>query len=399
MAATVKVTIRALDGSVLIDASVSIHATIKDLQELIEATDGNPCHEQKIFQQITDGTQVELSPASAPLSNFLNEDAEILMVRVPPDCQAMGKLVLMVRVRALADSEQPIVNVGMTELADATFENHISVQDKTFRVHHALGEEASQEDVFSAVGLPLVRRMQDGSTVNLLIYGQEGAAKWHTLAGTDEDPGLVPRMTRQLMSDVLRSAGFKPHICCAAMEFHADTIRDLLSRESPGQLLEVTMGPSAGNVKGSTVLNAHSAQELQDFFDLAQRNLASAEPNFIFKVVMEAAEGSKRRWWGKMNIIYTGSSARSDPGMTELQRREAICRNSTLTALWLVMASSDEKKLRINSRQSKLTMALFGSLGRMSPTSTAIIGHASPAERDLQETLSMLRCLEQSRAD
>ncbi|CBN75296.1 conserved unknown protein [Ectocarpus siliculosus] len=45
---------------------------------------------------------------------------------------------------------------------------------------------------------PLVHATVDGFTTTVFAYGSTGSGKTHTISGTDEDPGVLPRAVRLL---------------------------------------------------------------------------------------------------------------------------------------------------------------------------------------------------------
>ena len=76
-------------------------------------------------------------------------------------------------------------------------------------------------DVASDV-LPLVTSFLDGHNVCIMAYGQTGAGKTHTIIGTAEDPGMVPRCMAKCFEAVQNSAAE------ASYALHMSVLEDYL---------------------------------------------------------------------------------------------------------------------------------------------------------------------------
>lgn len=184
-------------------------------------------------------------------------------------------------------------------------------------------------------------------------------------------------------------------MCCSFLEVHLNTVRDLLATDMPGKTLQVHANhdASASSLAGVTIAKASSAQEVEGLFAMGLQRRASSHPSLdtlIFRMVIEPLDGtSTKKWWGKLNLVSLPGSQRCHP-MTEVQRKEAIDVNMTLTTLAAVLhdASRDIKSSR-KARESKLTMLLLEALTGTS--CNTLIANISPSETDVDETISTLR--------
>merc|ERR1719428_422394 len=94
---------------------------------------------------------------------------------------------------------------------------------KTFTFDSVFDERSSQEDVFNECS-DLVSSAVDGFNVTIFAYGQTGAGKTHTMFGSQEDPGVVPRATAELFRLI---SGRTATVRCSMFELYRDDLVDL----------------------------------------------------------------------------------------------------------------------------------------------------------------------------
>jgi hypothetical protein len=68
---------------------------------------------------------------------------------------------------------------------------------------------ATNEDVYRDMIAPSVQDVCDGYNVNVLMYGQTGTGKTHTVLGTDEDAGVIARACSDLFKHLEIRPGTK----------------------------------------------------------------------------------------------------------------------------------------------------------------------------------------------
>lgn len=102
-------------------------------------------------------------------------------------------------------------------------------------------------------------------------------------------------------------------------------------------------------------------------------------------------EGKQRFKAGKLNLVdLAGSERQSKTQATGIRLKEAVKINLSLSALGnVISALVDGRQTHIPYRDSKLTRLLQDSLG--GNTKTVMIAAISPADYNLDETLSTLR--------
>ena len=70
-------------------------------------------------------------------------------------------------------------------------------QTKSFNFDGVYGGESSQEDLFSQAA-PLVDTSLAGENACIFAYGQTGTGKTHTMMGSKNEPGIVPRAVERI---------------------------------------------------------------------------------------------------------------------------------------------------------------------------------------------------------
>ncbi|XP_061722064.1 kinesin-like protein KIF11-B [Cydia pomonella] len=87
-------------------------------------------------------------------------------------------------------------------------------------------EYATQEKVFESIGRDVMSCISRLSSVCVLAYGQSATGKTHTMMGTDSQPGLVPRLCREL-------ASVECDVTISFLEIYNERVHDLLVGEDP----------------------------------------------------------------------------------------------------------------------------------------------------------------------
>jgi hypothetical protein len=60
------------------------------------------------------------------------------------------------------------------------------------------GQKSTQDDVYKEMGKP-IEAVLSGFNCTVFAYGQTGAGKTHTMEGTSGEPGMIPRLARDLL--------------------------------------------------------------------------------------------------------------------------------------------------------------------------------------------------------
>ncbi|XP_044857469.1 kinesin-like protein KIF22 [Mauremys mutica] len=72
------------------------------------------------------------------------------------------------------------------------------------------GDPATQNDIYTGSVRPVLCHLLEGQNASVLAYGRTGAGKTHTMLGSTEQPGVIPRALRdvlQMTREASRSPG------------------------------------------------------------------------------------------------------------------------------------------------------------------------------------------------
>ena len=94
-----------------------------------------------------------------------------------------------------------------------------------FTFDAVLGPESTQSDVYD-LARPLIDAVLTGGSGCIFSYGQSGSGKTHTMLGTQEQPGIVPRAVAQLWAQL--ASDEQASVALTYVELYNDTFRDLL---------------------------------------------------------------------------------------------------------------------------------------------------------------------------
>ncbi|GAA37055.2 kinesin family member 4/7/21/27 [Clonorchis sinensis] len=344
-----------------------------------------------------------------------------------------------VRVRPLSEAE---INDGCVScLAYPAESGHIMIgRDKLFSFDCVFDETASQCDIYTRAAEPMVDTVLKGYNATLLAYGQTGSGKTYSmgtcalLSPTDPENGIVPRMVQDIFRRI-PSMPFDYTIRVSFLEIYKEDIHDLLSEDVntplpireenqvikiPGltesvvnsceDVLALLQSGSTKRSVGGTAMNRHSSRSHAVFtlhFVLRPREALNAvEPDDIPVTVSktpttqpdQSSEGETLT--AKLHLVDLAGSERQKKTHAEGDRlKEGININRGLLALGNVISALCEKDAKKRShipyRDSRLTRLLQDSLGGNSMT--FMLACVSPADSNMEETLSTLRYADRAR--
>ena len=265
---------------------------------------------------------------------------------------------------------------------------------------------ASQEEVFEALGRPLVADVLKGYNGTLFAYGQTGSGKTYTMYGTEDCPGLVPRTAEAVFEAVERQASeVEVSIKCAMMEIYKEQLRDLLDL-SASQALKIKETPCEGvYVEGLRSEWVTSPYELTQVIEAAlltrvvsatHQNAHSSRSHLLCILAIEQKLQNGTLQTGTFNLIDLAGSEKLrsfDPLSPSIEETKKI--NYSLSVLGQVISALSNQAKHVPFRDSKLTRVLQESLG--GNCKTTLVACCAGAEMWVEDTLSTLKFAERVR--
>eukprot|EP00756_Hemistasia_phaeocysticola_P002456 Hpha_TRINITY_DN11685_c0_g1::TRINITY_DN11685_c0_g1_i1::g.49244::m.49244/K17914/KIF13; kinesin family member 13 len=118
---------------------------------------------------------------------------------------------------------------------------------------------ATQEDVYQHFAQDVAAQVKRGHSCCLFAYGMTGSGKTHTMSGSWEDPGLIPRLAESLFTNVSPQT----LVTMEYFEIYCEGVRDLLVQGAPRRTVPVKRTPI-----GHTYFEGISRYEIKGLSDL-----------------------------------------------------------------------------------------------------------------------------------
>ncbi|KAL4439937.1 hypothetical protein ABPG75_002938 [Micractinium tetrahymenae] len=277
-------------------------------------------------------------------------------------------------------------------------------QAHSFAFDKVFAPQASQGEVFEEIS-QLVQSALDGYKVCIFAYGQTGSGKTHTMMGSPEEPGMIPRAMDQVFATAreLAAQGWRYEMRAAMLEVYNEELRDLLGKGPPaGKKHAISHDDKAGTtVSFLEYVDVSQPERVASLLERAMRqrsvgatamNEQSSRSHMVFMLHIDGAnEGTGQKAKGLLNLIdLAGSERLSRSAVTGDRLKETQAINKSLAALGDVIAALGNKEAHVPYRNSKLTHLLQSSLGGAS-SKTLMFVNLSPSLESAQESLCSLR--------
>ncbi|KAK9241194.1 hypothetical protein V1525DRAFT_334826 [Lipomyces kononenkoae] len=287
--------------------------------------------------------------------------------------------------------------------------------DKSYWSFDSIGEmHVGQEQVFKDLGMPLLDNAFKGFNNCIFAYGQTGSGKSYSMMGPRDEPGVIPRICRELFARIaeISSSGLTCTVEVSYLEIYNERVRDLLNPKNKGNL-RVREHPSLGPyVEDLSRLAVGSFEEIEELMDEGNKartvaatnmNETSSRSHAVFTLTVtqkthDVETNMDAEKVSRISLVdLAGSERAAATGATGSRLKEGTEINRSLSALGRVIRvladMSTGKKQKdaavVPYRDSALTWLLKDSLGGNSMT--AMIATISPADINYDETLSTLR--------
>uniref|UniRef100_A0A8C5PLP2 Kinesin-like protein n=1 Tax=Leptobrachium leishanense TaxID=445787 RepID=A0A8C5PLP2_9ANUR len=247
-------------------------------------------------------------------------------------------------------------------------DDSVIVGGKAYAFDRVFPPNTTQEQVYHACAMQIVKDVLAGYNGTIFAYGQTASGKTHTMEGKLHDPhmmGIIPRIARDIFNHI--------YSMDENLEFH---IKGCTERfvSSPEEILDVIDEGKSNRHVAVTNMNEHSSR---------------SHSIFLINIKQENVE-TELKLSGKLYLVdLAGSEKVSKTGAEGAVLDEAKNINKSLSALGNVISSlADGSKGYVPYRDSKMTRILQDSLGGNCRTTMFIC--CSPSSYNDAETKSTL---------
>jgi len=300
-------------------------------------------------------------------------------------------------------------------------EQELNKQPKSFGFDHCFNSInptssnfVEQEEVFNMLGKDILDNAFKGYNACIFAYGQTGSGKSYSMMGSQEQPGIIPRLCVNLFERIadVSTPENEATVEVSYMEIYNEKVHDLVDLTSGNKSgLKVRehhiLGPY---VDGLSQLAVVSYQEIEDLMIEGNKSRTVAATNMnnessrshaVFTIILtftltDPISGVSGEKVSRMSLVDLAGSERAvKTGAVGERLKEGSNINKSLTTLGLVISklaeqsSSKGKDKFVPYRDSTLTWLLKDNLGGNSRT--VMVATLSPSADNYEETLSTLR--------
>ncbi|XP_074785512.1 kinesin heavy chain [Athene noctua] len=282
-------------------------------------------------------------------------------------------------------------------------DDSVVVGGKPYVFDRVFPPNTTQEQVYHACAMQIVKDVLAGYNGTIFAYGQTSSGKTHTMEGKLHDPqqmGIIPRIAQDIFNHIYSmDENLEFHIKVSYFEIYLDKIRDLLDMTKTNLSVHEDKN-RVPYVKGCTERFVSSPEEILDVIDEGKSNRHVAVTNmnehssrshsiFLINIKQENVE-TEQKLSGKLYLVdLAGSEKVSKTGAEGAVLDEAKNINKSLSALGnVISALAEGTKAYVPYRDSKMTRILQDSLGGNCRTTMFIC--CSPSSYNDAETKSTL---------
>ncbi|KAF1373913.1 hypothetical protein PFLUV_G00243860 [Perca fluviatilis] len=240
------------------------------------------------------------------------------------------------------------------------------------------GEQTTQQEVFVSSVKPILPHILNGQNASVFAYGPTGAGKTHTMMGSSDQPGVIPRAVSEVFKLVKakdEDEGWDYSIGMSYLEIYNEKVLDLLSPSSQDLPIREDKDKNI-LIPGLTLTTISSFSDFDKHFVPASLNRTTASTKLnqrssrshavlLIKVVRTQRALPHRQQTGKLYLIdLAGSEDNRRTGNQGIRLKESGAINLSLFTLSKVVDSLNSgTAVRVPYRDSKLTRLLQDSLG------------------------------------
>ncbi|XP_027019077.1 kinesin-like protein KIF22 isoform X1 [Tachysurus fulvidraco] len=274
--------------------------------------------------------------------------------------------------------EGPCVRgLGPQTLDLVNWRNATETLQYQFDVFH--GEQTTQQEVFLSSVKSIIPHILNGQNASVFAYGPTGAGKTHTMLGSQEQPGVIPRAVREVFqlvrTQVKDQDEWEFSVGMSYLEIYNEKVLDLLSPSSQDLPIREDKDKNI-IIPGLTHTPLSSFSDFHTHFVPASLNRTTASTKLnqrssrshailLIKVVKCQRVPPHRQQTGKLYLVdLAGSEDNRRTGNQGIRLKESGAINLSLFTLSKVVdCLNTGTGGRVPYRDSKLTRLLQDSLG------------------------------------
>ncbi|XP_041819137.1 kinesin-like protein KIF22 isoform X2 [Chelmon rostratus] len=265
------------------------------------------------------------------------------------------------------------------------------------------GEQTTQQEVFLSSVKPILPHVLNGQNASVFAYGPTGAGKTHTMLGSSDQPGVIPRAVREVFNLVKakdENEGWDYSTGMSYLEIYNEKVLDLLSPNSQDLPIREDKDKNI-LIPGLTHTTISSFSDFDKHFVPASLNRTTASTKLnqrssrshavlLIKVVRTQRSLPHRQQTGKLYLVdLAGSEDNRRTGNQGIRLKESGAINLSLFTLSKVVDSLNSGTTgRVPYRDSKLTRLLQDSLG--GSAHSVMITNIAPEYKYYFDTFSAL---------
>ncbi|XP_038206709.1 chromosome-associated kinesin KIF4 [Zerene cesonia] len=321
------------------------------------------------------------------------------------------------RIRPLMQQE---IERGCDECIDVVNgEQQVQIKDLAFTYNYVFPQHITQQEFYDTAVKGLISKLFQGYNVTILAYGQTGSGKTYTMGtnysgsyGDSSKLGVIPQAVADIFDFIeTHEDKFIFKVSVSFMELYQEQCYDLLSGKERGHsVIEIREDVNKGVIlPGITELPVSSTADTMMALEKGSSgrvtgstamNQASSRSHAVFTIVIikESRTDKNIATSSKFHLVDLAGSERIKKTKASGERlKEGVKINQGLLALGNVISALGDGTNRsfISYRDSKLTRLLQDSLGGNSLT--LMVACVSPADYNLDETVSTLRYADRAR--
>ncbi|KAF8585087.1 kinesin-domain-containing protein [Ramaria rubella] len=238
-----------------------------------------------------------------------------------------------------------------------------------FRFDNILGPLTLSKLVYASTAKKHVRAAMEGYNAVIFAYGQTASGKTHTLAGNENEPGIIPRAMRDVFGYIKKTPSREFLLRCSYLEIYNESIHDLLSPSGT----PVGLQGGVGNQVIIHPLREEVVTSLKSVHEVIQRgeanrrtastdwNERSSRSHSVFRLVIESRERGSNSTNEQEDKKVT--TVPPTPGGSRLQARGGRSVQTSVLSLIDLAGSEKATSDRERTREGKYINTSLLTLG------------------------------------